>query len=164
MNGPPMDPWQGNDRPLADPAKPRMDPNLLPMDPWWIPTSSLWTLCWSNTYLSFCYFMSSWHLFVTYLLLSGILCNSNKLSQSVRARILISCRDLERRDWVAYLLLLATCRLPVSSRRAERYSLKIQIIPWNCFWITRIGSAISKLLWPHCNKSNRADVHDITQW
>ena len=31
----------------------------------------------------------------------------------------VSCRDLDRRDWVTYLLVLATCRLPVS-----RYSLQ----------------------------------------
>ena len=40
--------------------------------------------------------------------------------QSARAGFWVSCRDLDRRDWVAYLLVLATCRLPVSSLEGER--------------------------------------------
>ena len=31
-------------------------------------------------------------------------------SQSARAQIWVSCRDLDRRDWVAYLIALTTCR------------------------------------------------------
>ena len=36
--------------------------------------------------------------------------------QSARAWFWVTCRDLGCRDWVAYLLILATCRLPVFSR------------------------------------------------
>ena len=63
------------------------------------------------------------------------------LTQSARTGFWDSCRDLDPRDWVAYLLVLATCRLSVSSRGCDerRWKLvpchKIRKMDRHCLWL-----------------------------
>ena len=85
----------------------------------------------------FSYFLSMFYCAIKYSRNEKLFGNSRGTMQSARARIWVSCRDLDLRDWVTYLHVLATCRLPVSSLgalppREELVGniLKI-LIPWS---------------------------------